>query len=152
MSGNYKQKFNKNGVLETVKDNEVKFEMPTRLKTPGFIPEGKNILLDIIPLEGEKVETESLPGRKTEAFEITGAVTESGIITSASAKKDRMTKGLVVAVGTDVTGYSMGDVVIYYPNPAVTHLVEVEGEKYLLTIQANLVGKYTNYDLGFNND
>lgn len=153
MSGKYEKKFNKEGLLETVKQPEIpKFNMPTEVRQPGFIPEGEYILLDIIPLEEKLIQTESLPGRKGENFVVTGETTESGIITSAASKSDRVTKGIVVAVGTDITNYSIGDVVIYMPNPAVSHLMEIEGHVYLLTIKRNLVGKYKNYDLGFINN
>ena len=155
MSGKtqYKQKFDQNGVLRNVKaEDEPAFvpTMPTEVRKPNFKPEGRILLCDFIPFEAEdkaaedateKFQLKDQHGHVVETVAIEG-MTESGLLIPKATKKDRVLKAVVNAIGEDVRGYDIGDIVVYKPNPQATFLIEVEGHTYVMMEQYNLVGKY----------
>jgi len=147
----YKQKFDANGVLRNVKE-EVMPEpafvptMPTEVRQPKFKPEGRILLCDFIPFENKPKDENMLKivspdGKQAQLVEIEGE-TESGLLLPKSAKEDRTLKAVVNAVGDDVRGYNVGDIVVYKPNPQATFLIEIEGHTYVMMEQYNLIGKY----------
>lgn len=146
----YKQKFDSNGVLRNVKAEDVQPAfiptMPTEVRKPNFKPEGRILLCDFVPFEDKPKEEnmltiESPDGKQLQRLEIQGQ-TASGLLLPKSAKEDRTLKAIVNAVGEDVRGYEIGDVVVYKPNPQATFLIEIEGHTYVMMEQYNLIGKY----------
>jgi len=147
----YKQKFDANGVLRNIKEDEVINPpfvptMPTEVRTPNFKPEGRILLCDFIPFEDKPKDEDMLKivspdGKQAQLVEIE-STTESGLLLPKSAKQDRTLKAIVNAVGEDVRGYAVGDVVVYKPNPQATFLIEIEGHTYVMMEQYNLIGKY----------
>lgn len=139
----FEKRFDSDGLLKTVKVEDskgpIKIEMPTEVRKPKFKPEGRILLCDLIPF-GEEV-TSDLPGRPGE-FVAGEQKTESGIYLSATAKKDATIKAVVCAVGNLVDGYEIGDIIVYKPIPQNTYLLEVEGHKYVMMEQYNVIGKY----------
>jgi co-chaperonin GroES (HSP10) len=134
----------KNG--EMTKTEVPVFKMPTEVRTPNFKPEGRILLCDAIPFEDgtleKQVKTDGIvPGRKDE-YVTSGETTASGIILSAKSKNDSVLKAIVNAVGDLVTGYEIGDIIVYKPNPTQVFLTEIEGHKYIMMEQYNIIGKY----------
>ena len=141
----FKQKFDSNGVLRNVKETEApKFEMPTEVRKPGFKPEGRLLLVDIIPPSTDTVDTVSLlsaTGKVVEKVDI-AEVTESGILLPKGTENDPQFRAIVNAVGDDVKGYQVGDIVAYKPNLSAMMSMVIGGHAYWIMDQYNLLGKY----------
>ncbi len=123
------------------------FDMPTEIKPLGFIPEGRIIAVDYVPVVEKKADVDAVKFTldKNSDELTTMAIketTKSGIIISEQIQEDKSFKGLVLAVGPDVRGYDVGDIVMYKPVPNAAMMVEIRGKKVLLMEQYNLLGKY----------
>ncbi len=141
----FKQKFDSNGVLRNVKEQEIpQFDTPTEVRRPGFKPEGRLVLCDIIPPTQKKVDSVQLTsatGKVVENVDIV-EVTKSGILLPTGTENDPAYRAIVNAVGVDVRGYEIGDIISYKPIQQAMMPMVIEGHAYWLMDQYNLLGKY----------
>jgi len=133
-----------NGAMDVVEIPVV--EMPTEVRKPGFKPEGRLLLCDEIPALPRKgvdsVKLTGPTGKVVENVEIK-EVTKSGLLLPGT-EDDLMLRAIVNAVGEDVRGYSVGDVVAFKPIKQAVGQVFIGGHTYLIMDQYNLLGKYEN--------
>ncbi len=125
--------------------------MPTEVRKPNFKPEGRIVLVDIIPdsreVDKQNITHTQMNGSKLEKVEVevkTIKDEKTNLYLPAKSREDRTAKGVLCAKGSLVEGYDEGDIVVYKPNPQSCAFIEVEGHLYMMMEQYNLVGKYTN--------
>lgn len=108
-----------NGDLKQTTQYEV--TTPLKLMKVGFIPQKNTVLVDPIPMVDKK--------------------TLSGIV----LPPDQEPRGIIVAVGKDVTDYVPGDVVLM-GNPKCP-LYFIDGHMYAVEYESGIIGKYSNYKM-----